>query len=187
MKTKISKEWLEEKGACSGGREWFAAQKETDAIKVIKELAKEKKYQWANWTLTKFMTKPQCVEYAIFAAEQVIKIFEDKHPDDKRPRNAIEAAKKYLKDPTEENRRSAAYAAYAAAAADAAYAHAAYAAAYAAADAAYAAAAAAAAAKEKMQAKILKHGLKILGRHKMKYKILQSIRDIYDRLKEVQK
>ena len=34
-------------------------------------------------------------------------IFEDKFPTDKRPRNAIEAAKNYVKNPSEENRIAA--------------------------------------------------------------------------------
>ena len=67
---------------------------------------------------------------AIFSAELVLHIFEEKYPEDKRPRLAIEAAKKWLVNPSKET------AAAAAAAAAAAYA------AYAAADAAYAAAAA---------------------------------------------
>jgi transcription termination factor NusB len=98
-------------------------------------------------------TKIDSVEMAIYAAELVIDHYEKDYPNDSRPRQAIEAAKAYLKDPTTAN--AAAYAAYAAyAAADAAHAahaaanaaaHAAAAAAYAAADAAHAAAAAAAA------------------------------------------
>jgi hypothetical protein len=80
------------------------------------------------------------VELAIYCAELVIDIYESKF-NKKEPRLAIEAAKQWVKNPIEENRRAAAdaadaaYAAYAAAAA----AYAAYAAAY----AAYAAAAAA--------------------------------------------
>ena len=77
------------------------------------------------------MTYEQFVAYAIYAAEQVIDIYEGKYPDNKKPREAIEAAKECLKNPTEENKKKAANAASAAA--------------YAAADAAYAAAYAAAA------------------------------------------
>ena len=65
--------------------------------------------------------KEDSVELAIFAAEQVIDIFEKYDKKDKRPREAIEAAKKWLKNPTEKNRNAAAYAAYAA---NAAYANA---------------------------------------------------------------
>ena len=62
------------------------------------------------------------VQYAVFAAEQVIDLFEQKYPDDKRPREAIEAAKKCIDDPSEKNKvAAAAYtAAYAADTADAA-------------------------------------------------------------------
>ena len=45
------------------------------------------------------MNKNQKVQYAIFAAEKVIYLFENKYPDDGRPRKAIEAAKKYVKNP----------------------------------------------------------------------------------------
>jgi len=83
------------------------------------------------------------VRLAVFSARSVLHIFEERYPEDKRARRAIEAAEAWLDDPT-------AYAAYAAYAADAAYAayaanaaYAAYAANAAAAYAAYAAYAAA--------------------------------------------
>ncbi len=73
------------------------------------------------------------VTFACDCAERALPKFEAKYPTDNHPRNAIEAARRWLADPTDENRRAAAYAAYAAYAAAAAYA------ADAAADAAYAA------------------------------------------------
>jgi hypothetical protein len=96
-------------------------------------------YQW---------TKKDSVAFAIYAAELVIDIYEKKYPGDKRPRQAIEAAKKVLKSDTKKNRNAAYAAAYAAYAADAAADAAAYAAAYAANAAAYAADAAANAAAD---------------------------------------
>jgi len=48
---KITKEWLKERSACSEGVEWFLAQKETDAVKVLKKLIDEDKWIWANWTI----------------------------------------------------------------------------------------------------------------------------------------
>ena len=131
---KLTEEWLKEKSACSEGVEWFLKQKETDAVKVLEKLIKEKQLPWANWTIVRVMNYKQRVQYAVFAAEQVIDIYEKRHPDYKRPRQAIEAAKKCIDNPSEENKKAAAAAAYAAA--------------YAAADAAsYAADAAAAAAR----------------------------------------
>ena len=81
-------------------------------------------------------TQADSVALAIYAAEQVIKIYEDKYPTDSRLRDAIKAAKAYLKDPSKKNRDAARAAAYAAARAAG---YAAYAAAYAAYAAAYAA------------------------------------------------
>jgi hypothetical protein len=86
-------------------------------------------------------TQRDSVALAVFAAEQVIGIFEAARPGDDRPRNAIEAARASLADP------SLASAAYAANAAADAAAYAARADAYAARAAAYAARAAAAAAR----------------------------------------
>lgn len=59
--------------------------------------------------------KEDSVDFAIFAAEKVIDIFEKEYPNDDRPRKAIEAAKEYLKNPTKKNMNAAADAAYAAA------------------------------------------------------------------------
>ena len=119
---KITKEWLEYKSACVRGKEWFNNQAETDSILVVKKLMQKNHYDWANWTLTRLMNHDQQIKYAIFAAELVIKIYEDKYPGNDEPRKAIEAAKEYLKDKTEDKRKAAAAAAVAAnAAADAAY------------------------------------------------------------------
>ena len=132
---KITKEWLTEKRACREGVDWFAAQKETSGIKLIKKLMGEKHYPWANWLIVRIMERKQYLAYAIYAAEQVLDIYEKKYPDNKKPRLAIEAAKKCLIDDSQENRTAAA---------------AAYADAY-----AYAA-------REKMQIKILNYGIELL-------------------------
>ena len=133
---KLTEQWLREKSACSEGVEWFLKQKEIDVVKVLKKLIKEKKLPWANWTIVRVMNYKQRVQYAVFAAEQVIGIYEKKYPDDKRPRQAIEAAKKCIENPSKENKK-ATYAADAAAA-----------------DAAYAA--------DAMRIKILEYGIKLL-------------------------
>ena len=64
--------------------------------------------------------KKDSVALSIYAAELCIDNFEKKYPDDKRPRQAIEAAKKWLEDPTKANQiaaESAASAAWSAASA----------------------------------------------------------------------
>ena len=57
-----------------------------------------KAWEWTKW---------DSVELAVYAAELVIGIFEKQHPDDKRPRAAIEAAKAWLKNPCEKTRDAA--------------------------------------------------------------------------------
>ena len=187
MKT-ITLKNLKELRACGDGVDWFKAQNETAIDKVCLALCADNHEDWANWLIVRFMTRKQKLKYAIYAAEQVLEIFE-KHPNDARPRQAIAAAKKVLKSNTKKNRDAAAAAAHAAthaathaaahaavyaaahaAAYDAAYAvyaaaydaaYAAYAAAY---DAAYTAAHAAAhaAARKEMYLKIIKYGLRIM-------------------------
>jgi len=57
--------------------------------------------EWKKWT------KKDSVSLTIYAAELCIDDFEKKYPNDKRPCEAIEAAKKWLKNPTEKNRSAA--------------------------------------------------------------------------------
>jgi len=76
----------------------------------------EDKQAWSEMRLVKTWewTKEDSVALAIYSAELVIKNFEKEFPDDKRPREAIKAAKKWLKNPTEENRSAAESAAWSA-------------------------------------------------------------------------
>jgi hypothetical protein len=90
------------------------------------------------------LTEKQLRQIAIFAAELALPIFEKEHPDDKRPRNAIETAKRYLRGKATLEELAAARAAAMAAAGAAAWAAARAAARAAAMDAAGAAARAAA-------------------------------------------
>ena len=98
-------------------------------------------FDYANWLVVNLMNRDQQIQYAIYAAENVLHIFESEYPNDTRPRISIEATKAYLAHPTEQHKRkvAAAYAAAYAADAAAADARASYAAAYAADADAYAA------------------------------------------------
>lgn len=51
--------------------------------------------------------KKVVLPFAIFCARRCLANYEKKYPDDSRPRKAIEAAEKYMKNPTEENRIAA--------------------------------------------------------------------------------
>jgi len=94
---KLTKEKLKNLNPCSEGFEWYINHGKTDLLEICNGLVDDNHADWANWTITNLMTKDQCVRYAIFAAEQVIDIFEKKYSGDDRPRWAIESAKKYLK------------------------------------------------------------------------------------------
>ena len=143
-------------------------------------LSEENKECWSEMKVIKAYkwTKKDSVKLAIFSAEQVIKFYEEKYPNDDRPRKAIKAAKEWLKNPSKKSRaaaydaaaaaNAAAYATNAYAAYDAAAAYAA-AAADAAAAAVYATAAADAAAyatnayaRKRMMDKIKKYFLKLV-------------------------
>jgi hypothetical protein len=186
----VTVKWLKEQNACEPGVNRFLKlyDKQEELKKVINEHIKDNTLDWANWLIVQKMTHKQQIRYAIFAAEQVLYLYEEKHPDDKRPRQAIEAAKAVLKKNNVKTREAAyaaaydaanaaAYAAYAAAYAAYAAANAATYAAYAAYDAAYDAANAAAnaaayaaatyaAATYAMKIKILKYGLKLIYKEK---------------------
>jgi hypothetical protein len=134
---KITRKWLEQHNACRDGKEWCLSHGELTIQELFPIFMSHKKYQWLNWLLVRLMDQKQRIAYAVLAAESVLNLFEEKHPNDQRPRRAIAVAKAYLKNPCEETKKAARVAAYAAR--DAAYA-ARDAAAYAAARAARAAA-----------------------------------------------
>jgi len=114
---KITLDWLKEKGACKESYKWFEEQKDTDSIDLLKKLIEEGKLDWANWAIGRLMTYKQQVQYAVFAAERVIELYEAKYPADKRPRQAIEAARQCIDDPSNENKKAATTASEAATAA----------------------------------------------------------------------
>ena len=152
---KLTKDMLLKMNACTPGFDWFNRQNETDVGKLIQlaiDNLDDDVFGFANWAIPQLLDKTNKIRYAVFAAELVLPIFEEKYPDDDRPRKAIEAAKAVI---IEENRLDVA-------AADAAYA-AARAAACAVAYATRAASAAACAAGNKeVQKKILEYGKSLL-------------------------
>ena len=123
---KITAQQLLDAGCCLNGVDKYfkyLKRKQWDAKKLLHECIDQNDHTNGYTALSKLMTKNQRVKWAIYCAEQVLPIFETKYPDDKRPRQAVEAAKKYLKNPTAAYAAAAyAAAAYAADAADAAYA-----------------------------------------------------------------
>src|SRR5271157_2942357 len=105
---KITLEKLKGLEACGEGIVYFAENyTEIDHADLIKDLIKKDKVNWANWLVSKLLNTDNIIRYAIYSAELVIYLFEEKYPNDDRLRKAIEAAKNYLNDPTKENRSAA--------------------------------------------------------------------------------
>lgn len=95
---KITIDWLKKKEACSEGVEWFNTRTFKTDISVIVDLIADGKLGWANWAIGRIMKRKQYLAYVIFAAEQVLDIYEQKYPMDDWSRKAILAAKNVLKN-----------------------------------------------------------------------------------------
>ena len=97
-------EFLEKNGACS------------EAFEMVKDKKWTMKQAWYNspradwmmWLYSKRKpVKKKAVMVAIYSARLSLKDFENKYPDDKRPRQAIEAAETVLKKDNKETRSAA--------------------------------------------------------------------------------
>jgi hypothetical protein len=91
-------------------------------VKGKSDLSENDKQCWSEMRLLKVYNwkKEDSVALSIYAAELVIDLYEKQYPNDDRPRKAIEAARKYLENPTEAAAEAAWAAARAAEAAEAA-------------------------------------------------------------------
>jgi len=72
-------------------------------------IAHDDKQCWSEMRITEAWkwTKEDSVALALYSAKLVLGIFEQQYPGDERPRRAIAAAKRWLANPTEENRKAA--------------------------------------------------------------------------------
>jgi hypothetical protein len=116
---KYTEKWLRYLSPCADGLA-FAESCKFNFAKIYDTCQRG---DWLIWLLRKTdnITKAQAVAIAITGARHILKLYEKKYPGDKRPRRAVAAAAKWLKNPTEQNRQAAyaAHAAYAVYAADA--------------------------------------------------------------------
>jgi hypothetical protein len=99
---KLSVSVLKNHTPCTCGLKWYIDHGEPKTVEntvaaLIADKAENNNLSWANWLIARMLKRKDKIRYAIFAAEQVINIYEKKYPDDERPRNAISAAKAVLK------------------------------------------------------------------------------------------
>src|SRR3990167_2958832 len=97
---KITKEQIKALNPCTDGYKWFLKHGSECLLTTLLAVDKPRT-DWARWLYTQLMTFNQRREFAIFAAEQVLPIFEKKYPLDGRPRAAIEAPQAVLKNNTQ--------------------------------------------------------------------------------------
>ena len=116
----INQKWVKEQSACEGGAKWFNDNysKDVEGYEVVETLIKDKaiakehssdtSLSWANWLIVRLMTRKQYLQYAVFAAEQAILIYEKKNPPEKLMHDCIDAAKAVIENDTAENRNKSA-------------------------------------------------------------------------------
>ena len=92
---KITQKWIDKHHPCGWQDDsdsvgwWIDKGNPANPFKILNLLISENKLDWANWFVVQLMNHKQQVLSAVYAAKQVIGIFEAKYPDDDRPRLAI--------------------------------------------------------------------------------------------------
>jgi len=113
----ITKEQIKKLKPCLDGYRWLIKHGSEGLLKTLLD-ANKVNPGWAPGLYVRLMNGKQRKQFTIYTAKEVLHIFEEKFPEDDRPRLAIEAAKRVLKSNTKANLRAAwgaADAAYAAA------------------------------------------------------------------------
>ena len=114
---KITLKFLEENNACFDGIKFVTKHNliGLNAIDFINKLIELDKLDYASWLICRIFNRKQKIQYAVYSAELCLNNYESVYPDDKKPRQAIEAAKKVLLKNNKINRDAASSAASSAA------------------------------------------------------------------------
>ena len=100
------KEYLESINACQEAIDWV------DDKTLEESWVTCTRPDWMLWLYGRNNPdKLICVKIAVYTAKLVLPIWQRKYPDDLRPQHAVEAAEKWIENPSEENRQEAAEAA----------------------------------------------------------------------------
>ena len=108
----LNLELLREKSACESGLAWYLSHGQPNTVEgcvsaLLADPDPSTTLPYANWLLSNLLNEDDCLRYAIFAARQVLHIFETAYPEDNRPHLAIEAAENYLVTHSEADRDAA--------------------------------------------------------------------------------
>jgi hypothetical protein len=101
---KITTEFLQSLNACQSGIDLVATYEDKDHEAVVRRLVADNHWDYVNWLLPRLMDYKGYVSYAVYAAELVLPIWNKQYPNDKRPRKAIEAAKRCIDDQSDKNK-----------------------------------------------------------------------------------
>lgn len=78
----ITSRYLQDIGACQDAREQFRKELNgghgLSVSRVFTRLKQVNRLDWANWLIVRLMTHEQQIRYAIYAAEQVINLYEER-------------------------------------------------------------------------------------------------------------
>ncbi len=96
---KITIDKLKKIDACAEGMEFFRMTlgRSAELEDVLNVLLEQEEYEWTRWLTRKVLSQRENVQLAVWCAEQVLPVFEAEFPEDKRPRQAIETVKRWLK------------------------------------------------------------------------------------------
>ena len=106
MIPQITTKELKDMNACTEGIFWWEINKEK-TLELMLEKTDRESIKYFNWYVTKKLSNNNCIKYSIFSAKLALENFEKVFPIDDRPRKAIESARNYLNDPSENNKRAA--------------------------------------------------------------------------------
>ena len=107
-------DWLTDLKAHDPRESGYRWARENNIASLSEAFAKLERSDWWLWLADAYgidLDKPRLVTFAADCAERVLPKFEDRYPDDQRPRKAIEAARAWATCPSPETRADAAYAA----------------------------------------------------------------------------
>ena len=92
---------------CAEGYQWA---RENNIASLSEAFAKLERGDWWLWLADAYgmnLDKPRLVTFAADCAERVLLKFEERYPDDMRPRRAIEAARAWVTCPSPEMQQAA--------------------------------------------------------------------------------